>query len=155
MSIPTIDTQTFAPAWHSLQRALPVKIRPIRDEEHHAQMVEVMNALLDVVGDDEEHELADLLDLMGQLVEDYESSRHGVPDAAPHQVLHFLMDQHDLNQTDLANELGGQSVVSAILNGRRTINARQSRALAKRFGVSPAVFIGSSDQFRYHNTSSS
>ncbi len=43
-------------------------------------------------------------------------------------------------QVDLAAELGGQSVVSAILNGEREINAKQARALAERFGVSVAAF---------------
>jgi HTH-type transcriptional regulator/antitoxin HigA len=33
------------------------------------------------------------------------------------------------------------SVVSEILNGKREMNLRQVRALAKRFGVSPEVFI--------------
>jgi antitoxin component HigA of HigAB toxin-antitoxin module len=31
--------------------------------------------------------------------------------------------------------------VSAILNGKREINARQASALAARFGLSAAVFI--------------
>ena len=31
-----------------------------------------MNQLLDVVGDDEEHELTGMLELLGQLVEDFE-----------------------------------------------------------------------------------
>jgi HTH-type transcriptional regulator/antitoxin HigA len=46
-----------------------------------------------------------------------------------------------LRQTDLAKIFGSQSNVSEVLNGKREINARQARALGKRFGVSPAVFI--------------
>jgi HTH-type transcriptional regulator/antitoxin HigA len=53
----------------------------------------------------------------------------------------FLIEQHDLRQTDLAKIFGSQSNVSEILNGKREINARQARALGQRFGVSPAVFI--------------
>jgi HTH-type transcriptional regulator / antitoxin HigA len=51
------------------------------------------------------------------------------------------MDQHDLRQSDLADVFGSQSNVSEVLNGKRGINARQVRELAKRFGVSPAAFI--------------
>jgi hypothetical protein len=40
-----------------------------------------------------------------------------------------------------AQDFGSQSNVSEVLNGKREINARQARSLAKRFGVSPAVFI--------------
>jgi HTH-type transcriptional regulator/antitoxin HigA len=51
------------------------------------------------------------------------------------------MERHGLKQTDLSAEIGGQSVVSEILAGKREINARQAKALAVRFGVSAAVFI--------------
>jgi HTH-type transcriptional regulator / antitoxin HigA len=48
---------------------------------------------------------------------------------------------HRLRQSDLATEIGGQSVVSAILNGKREINVRQAKALAARFGISAAAFV--------------
>ena len=64
-----------------------------------------------------------------------------IPDAAPNEVLRFLLDQHGLKQSDLAAEIGGQSVVSDILNGKRAINARQAKALAARFGVSAVAFL--------------
>jgi HTH-type transcriptional regulator/antitoxin HigA len=51
------------------------------------------------------------------------------------------MEEHNLKQADLAEELGGQSIVSTILNGKRELNTRQVKALAKRFNVSPAVFL--------------
>lgn len=136
-----INTATIGPAWNAFQGALPIKIGVIHNETEYERAVVFMNGLLDVVGDDEEHELADLLDLVGQLVADYEDTRHAIPDAAPHEVLRFLLDQHDLKQNDLAAEIGGQSVVSEILNGKREINARQAKALAARFGVSAAAFL--------------
>lgn len=137
----TIDTATIAPAWKAFQGSLPVKIGTIRNDAQYEQVVSFMNGLLDVVGDDEDHELAEFLDLVGQLVEDYENSRHTIPEAVPYEVLRFLMEQHNLKQTDLAEEIGGQSVVSEILNGKREINARQAKALAARFGVSTAAFL--------------
>lgn len=51
------------------------------------------------------------------------------------------MEEHNLKQTELAEELGGQSIVSAILNGKSELNMRQVKALAARFSVSPAVFL--------------
>jgi transcriptional regulator with XRE-family HTH domain len=52
------------------------------------------------------------------------------------------MEANNLKQTDLATELGGQSVVSAILRGKRDINAGQAVRLARKFKVSAAIFIG-------------
>ena len=141
MSTLAINPAAIAPAWHAFQSVLPVKIGTIRNDADYERVVAFMNSLLDVVGDDEVHELADLLDLVGQLVEDYEGTRHVIPDAAPHEVLRFLLDQHSLKQSDLASEIGGQSVVSDILSGKRAINARQAKALAARFGVSAVAFL--------------
>lgn len=61
--------------------------------------------------------------------------------ASPATVLRFLMDQRELRRVDLADLFGSQSNVSEVLSGKREINARQARALGKRFGVSPVVFI--------------
>ncbi|MBD2772249.1 helix-turn-helix domain-containing protein [Iningainema tapete] len=136
-----INVATIAPAWKAFQSALPIKIGIIRNDAQYEQVVNFMNNLLDVVGDDEDHELIEFLDLISQLVEDYENSHHAIQDAAPHDALRFLMEQNGLKQADLAEEIGGQSVVSDILNGKRKINARQAKLLAARFGVSPAAFL--------------
>jgi HTH-type transcriptional regulator / antitoxin HigA len=141
MTALAFNPAVITPAWHAFQDTLPIKIGTIQSEAEYDRVVSFMNSLLDVVGDDEEHELSDLLDLVGQLVEDYESTRHVIRDAAPNEVLRFLLDQHHLKQGDLSAEIGGQSVVSEILHGKRDINARQAKALAIRFGVSPAVFL--------------
>ena len=141
MTAVAFNPKTLAPAWQAFQSALPVRLAAIHNAEEYERAVGFMNQLLDEVGDDEEHELADMLALLGQLVEDYEKTHHEVPDAEPGQVLRFLMAQHGLKQIDLVGELGAQSVVSEVLNGHRQINARQAKALAQRFGVSAAVFI--------------
>ena len=57
------------------------------------------------------------------------------------EMLAYLMELKGLTQKDLAKEVGGQPVVSKILNGDRELNLRQIRALAARFNVSPKVFI--------------
>jgi len=104
-------------------------------------MTSFMNELLEEVGDRETHPLMGLLDIVTTFVHDYEVRNVKIPEAKPTVVLRFLMQQHDLRQADLAELFGTQSNVSEALNGKREINARQAKALAKRFGVSPAVFI--------------
>jgi HTH-type transcriptional regulator/antitoxin HigA len=56
-------------------------------------------------------------------------------------MLRFLMDQHELRQSDLAEEIGTQGVVSEILSGKRDLNRGHIESLSKRFSVSPAVFF--------------
>jgi HTH-type transcriptional regulator/antitoxin HigA len=111
-------------------------------ERDFGRMQSLMDMLLAEVGDNENHPLADLLDVVGMLVSQYEDENTpGLQSAEPLDVLRFLMEQHNLKQSDLRKEIGTQGVVSEILSGSREINARQARALAKRFGVSPAVFL--------------
>jgi len=106
-------------------------------------MQKLMNKMLAVVGDDEKHELADLLDIVSTLIEQYEKldDRFTSTSMKPRDVLQFLIDEHGLKQSDLKEELGGQGITSEILTGKREINARQAKKLALRFQVSAAVFI--------------
>jgi len=64
-----------------------------------------------------------------------------MPEVKPSEVLRLFMEEHALRQVDLAQLFGTQSNVSEVLSGKRSINARQARALAERFRVSPATFI--------------
>lgn len=135
------NVEELTPAWQELEARAPVKLRAITSERHYKAMVEFMNKLLEEIGDRETHPLSGLLDVVTTFVHDYEEQNVEIPDADPAAVLRFLMDQRDLRQTDLAELFGSQSNVSEVLSGKREINARQARALAKRFGVSPAAFI--------------
>lgn len=134
-----LDLKLIQSAWQSLNKLVP--LGPIKSDNEFRRRVQVMENLLDQIGTNESHQLMFLLDLVTKSVESYEKPQDALPEAAPAEVLSYLLEEHDLKQTDLAAELGGQSVVSAILNGKRELNARQVKALAKRFNVSPAVFL--------------
>lgn len=118
-------------------------IRPIltlRDETDYDRAVATLNELLDEIGTDERHPLYDLLDTLGTVIAVYEAERMALPLSDGREVLSYLMEEHDLRQSDLP-EVGSQGIVSEILNGKRELNVRQIRALAARFGVSPGVFV--------------
>lgn len=134
-----LDLASVQTAWQGLNKLVPLD--PITSEKDYQRRVSVMDELLDCIGANESHRLMSLLDLVTKQVEAYEAKSQTIPDATPAQVLAFLMEEHSLKQTDLAKELGGQSIVSAILNGKRELNTRQVKALAKRFKVPPAVFL--------------
>jgi HTH-type transcriptional regulator/antitoxin HigA len=81
------------------------------------------------------------IELLTLLIERYEEEHYSVPKASPADVLRFLLDRHGMKQRDIAAELGGESVVSEILSGKRRLNAAHIEELSKRFHVSPAVFF--------------
>jgi HTH-type transcriptional regulator / antitoxin HigA len=131
----TVILQELQQHWTAISLLLS-----IRNEHEYDLAVERLNHLLDEVGTDEQHPLYTLLDTLGTLIHAYEEQHHPMPECSGVDVLHFLMDEHGLTQSDLP-EIGSQGVVSDILRGKRELNIRQIRALAKRFQVSPAVFI--------------
>ena len=112
----------------------------LRNEQEYDRAVEGLNRLLDEVGTNEQHPLSTLLDTLGTLLHAYEEEHHPIPTCSGVDVLRFLMDEHGLTQSDVP-EIGLQGVVSDVLRGKRKLNIRQMRALAKRFQVSPSVFI--------------
>lgn len=134
----SINLEAVAHDWEKLQESS--HLGPIRNELDYMRLVALLNTLLDTIGNDEGHPLVGLLEIVGDLIEAYETLHHEVPDSSPIGVLRFLMEEHSLKQADLP-EVGSQGVVSELLSGKRAINARQARLLAERFNVSPAVFL--------------
>ena len=100
----------------------------------------MLDEVLDAGGADETSSLATLAERIGDLIEAYERERCPILDASPVEVLRFLMEQHGLKHADLP-EIGAQSVVSAVLAGKRRLNIREVSTLSRRFGVLPDAFI--------------
>ena len=115
-------------------------ILTIRNEREYDMGIERLNALIDEVGTNENHPLYTLLDTLGILIQAYEEQHYPIPDCSSVDMLRYFMEEYSLSQSDLP-EVGSQGIISEILNGKRDLNLRQIRALAKRFNVSPSVFI--------------
>ena len=119
-------------------------IKPIFSVPHNKKdynkLVNLLDSLIDEVGNNENHPLTSLMETIGSLIETYESQYMNEIEGDPIDTLNALMVEHGLKQSDLT-EIGSQGVVSEILSGKRQLNVRQIKILSKRFKVSPAVFI--------------
>src|SRR6266404_4864800 len=90
------------------------------------------------------HRTADEMEtakLLVVLIADYEGKHFTIEKASGVEVLKELMDTNGLRQKDLAEDLGGESIVSLILKEKRQLNRQQMEKLSQRFQVSPAVFF--------------
>lgn len=133
------------PAPNAILKAwLPFKellgVTGVHNEEDYAQACATIDVLLDEVGDDENHPLADVLDFLSDQVKAFEDENFIVPEAEPKEVLRFLMDQHSLKQDEL-NDIAPQGRISDILAGKRSISKEIAKGLAKRFHVRADVFL--------------
>ena len=59
----------------------------------------------------------------------------------PLALLKRLMEEGGLRQVDLVDCFGSQSVVSAVMAGKRQINREHARRLSRRFGLPLAMFM--------------
>lgn len=130
-----VERPQFKQAWSVVSAGLSIKT-----EQDYKRAIALLDRLLDEVGENERHPLFGFLEVLGTLIESYESDHVEMKGATGTDVLRALMQEHELTQSDLP-ELGSQGVISEILHGRRELNTRQIKALSKRFGVSPAAFF--------------
>ena len=117
-------------------------LTPPETEEDYQRLVAALDELLDAGGADEDSLLGSLADRVGELVAAFEAAN--VPELNAGDgvdAILYLMEAHGLRQSDLP-EIGNQGVVSQVLNRKRNLNARQMRALSRRFGVTMDVFAG-------------
>jgi HTH-type transcriptional regulator/antitoxin HigA len=133
-----LDIKTLQKTWAAFDRV--AHLRPIRTEAEYDRTVAMMNYVLDVIGDQEDHALSGLLDLVSELVEDYDASHYTIEASEPKEVLRYLIETRGLKQGDLA-DIVPQSNLSAILAGKRKISATLAGKLARYFNISPAVFV--------------
>lgn len=56
-------------------------------------------------------------------------------------LLKTLIDQHKLKTSDFQEEIGGKSMVSQVLGGKKQLTMNAIKLLSARFGVSPALFF--------------
>jgi len=124
--------------YRRIRQRIPLGVLHTKTEYDRA--VVVLDNILDEIGQQETHPLADLAETLALSIEAYEDISIPMPDTSAPEILCSLMEDHDLAQSDLP-EIGSQGVVSEILAGKRDLNVRQISQLAERFGVSPAVFM--------------
>ena len=131
----SVSTKQLQENWAGMRRILT-----IRNEREYDRAIKRLNTLLDEVGTNERHPLYGLLDTLGTLIHAYEEEHFKEPEPSGPEMLRYFMEEHGLRQSDLP-EVGPQRAVSEVLKGKRELTAKQIRALASRFHVSPAVFI--------------
>ena len=132
--------------YRRIRRRIP--LGPLRTEAEYHRAVAVLDDIIDEIGGDDSHPLADLAETLALAIEAYENHHMRIQDVTGSAILRTLVEEHGLTQSDLP-EIGSQGVVSEILSGKRDLNVRQIGKLAARFGVSPLLFIPVSHRATY------
>jgi HTH-type transcriptional regulator/antitoxin HigA len=126
----------IAKVWPEIQPIFSVP----HNKKDYNRLANLLDSLIDEVGNSENHPLTSLMETIGSLIETYESQYINEIEGNPIDALKTLMEGHDLKQSDLS-KIGSQGVISEILSGKRQLNVRQIKMLSNLFKVSPAVFV--------------
>jgi HTH-type transcriptional regulator/antitoxin HigA len=122
---------------------LLAKYRPgvIRTDAEHDRLAELLMKL--ALSRERTVEEERLIELLERLVDDYDERRmKGRMEAMqPLALLEHLMEEGGLKQVDLVDCFGSQSIVSAVMAGKRQINGEHARRLSRRFGLPLALFL--------------
>lgn len=120
----------------------------ITDEAHYEETLELIESLLEEVGEDDSDPRNHLIELLSKAIEEYEDmdkeiiafDREAMALNSDISVLRVLMNQHQLGVNDLP-EIGSKSLISRILSGDRNLTKMHIQQLSARFGLSPSVFF--------------
>ncbi len=111
----------------------------LRDDDHLNAAQKMIDRLLQ---EDLDEGARQYLDVLTDLVENYEEKFVAMADVSEADVLRELMRSNGLSQPKLAKAAGiAQSTLSAVLNGSRSLTKGHVVKLAKFFNVSPAAFL--------------
>ena len=121
--------------------------RPITNGQMYRDYSSAVHILLDAVQTKSENKrltevIRTYLRMITPFLEDYDKKEFTIKSVLPEDMLRYFMEEHGLSQYDIAKEVGGQPVASAILNGKRKLSREQIERLSKRFGIHPASFYG-------------
>lgn len=122
-----------------------MNIRPIRTAKDHQRALAELSALLDADPKSKSPE-ADRAEVLGTLIEDYESRHFPVEQPTPLEAIRFRMDQLGMKQRDLVPYIGAPSKVSEVLNGKRPLSLSMIRALHEHLGIPAEVLIARDDR---------
>ena len=136
MSTATRQRKTKDPYFELVLR---FPLRPIRSDKELNAAVKMVDSLLD--RKDLASEEEDYLEVLGDLVEQYESEAHPIAPVSDMEMLRHLIKAKGISQTEVSKATGiADSTISEVLKGKRSLNRNHIGKLAQYFNVSPDVF---------------
>ncbi len=121
-----------------------MEARPIRTENDYNEALSEFERYFDKEPERGSPE-ADRFELLGILLQDYETRRWPIAPADPVSILHFAIRDMGRTQADLARILGSRSRASEILNKRRALTLEMIQKISAEWRIPIAALARSYD----------
>jgi HTH-type transcriptional regulator/antitoxin HigA len=115
-----------------------MNIKPLKTKRDYKQAMERLEKIFDAEPGTPQ---GDELDILGILIEKYESSHFPIDFPDPIEAIKFRMEQMGYNQKDLVNVIGYKSRVSEIMSRRRKLSLEMIRKLSSSLNIPTDVLI--------------
>jgi HTH-type transcriptional regulator/antitoxin HigA len=116
-------------------------LRPIRSESELDRAERVLHRLLDA-GPHLSAAERDYLEILGNLIEEYEKAAYPIEPLPPHQMLAGSMEAKGVTQTEVSRATGiPVSTISELLSQKRDFNVSHIEKLCAYFGLGASAFI--------------
>ncbi|GIU52342.1 hypothetical protein TUM4438_44830 [Shewanella sairae] len=130
-------------ASHAIKDFIPFS--NIGNEEDYNAAINIMDAITN----DYDESLSVIIDVLAPKISEYEDSleelvefNDRISSMNPSStMLRVIMEHHHLKTTDFKDEIGGKSLVSMIVNGKRNLTVDHIKNLSNRFDISPNLFF--------------
>lgn len=110
-----------------------IKYKVIQTDRQYKEYCDILEQL--VFGEESEGR-QDEIELLTLLIEDWDERHRLSAEVDPVELLQSLMDDHELNQNDLAEIAGvGKSYISEILNYKKRMSKKVIRNIADHFKI--------------------
>ncbi len=115
-----------------------MNIRPIKTKKDYERAISRLEKLFDAKKGTPE---GDELEVLGLLIEKYETETFPIDLPDPVEAIKFRMEQLGLTQTDLANVIGQKSRASEILSRKRKLSLDMIRQLHAEWKIPTEVLV--------------
>ena len=117
---------------------MTIAIKPIHNDQDHAEAVTLMERLWDAVPGTPEH---DALEILATLASAYEDGRWPVEPPDPVEAIKIRMEQTGRSRKDFAQVIGSNSHASEILNRRRRLTMDMVWRLNREWRIPAEVLV--------------
>ena len=115
-----------------------MKLKPIKTKKDYQRALERLELIFDAKKGSEE---GDELEILGILIDQYESEHFPIDLPDPIEAIKFRMEQLGYTQTDLARVVGLKSRASEILSRKRKLSLDMIRQLHDKLNIPTDVLI--------------